>query len=78
MGASSSSAVDDTGSTDGHVIIGSNADGGGKETGLDVGVSTDTIAVDVTSPSLGFQGFSSPNKVEHMQRSVQMYASILE
>ena len=64
MGASSSSAVDDTGSTDGHVIIGSNADGGSKETGLDVGVSTDTIAVDVTSPSLGFQGFSSPNKVE--------------
>jgi hypothetical protein len=33
MGASSSSAVDDTGSADGHVIIGSNADGGSKETG---------------------------------------------
>ena len=64
MGASSSSAVDDTGSTDGHVIIGSNADGGSKETGLDVGVSTDTIAVDATSPSRGFRGFSSPNKVE--------------
>ena len=78
MGASSSSAVDDTGSTDGHVIIGSNADGGGKETGLDVGVSTDRIAVDLTSPSLEFQGFSSPKQSGAMQRSVQMYASVLE
>ncbi len=62
MGASSSSAVDATGSTDGPVITCSNADGGSKETELDV--STDTIAVDVTSPSRGFQGFSSPNKVD--------------
>ena len=43
MGASSSSAVGYTGSTDGHIITSSNADSGSKETGLDGGVSTDTI-----------------------------------
>ena len=58
MGASSSSAVDDTGSTDGHVIIGSNADGGSKETQSALGELMTSRGIDLPKPLTDVKGLT--------------------
>ena len=67
MASFSSSAVDGTKSTDCNVSgLTSHAQSvrvKRKRASITV-ATTETIAVDVTSPSRGFQGFSSPNKVD--------------